>query len=82
MSAYSIAREHLDVVASLAADNGVDLEAVRAAVERFVARDEFIAWLPVSYEMQIEAAAMNAERRLRASRLIDLLQERHALGRE
>ena len=62
--------------------DGVDLEAVRAAVERFVARDEFIAWLPVSYEMQIEAAAMNAERRLRASRLIDLLQERHALGRE
>ena len=32
MSAYSIAREHLDAVTSLAADGGVELEAALRAV--------------------------------------------------
>ena len=32
LSAYSIAREHLDTVSSLAADSGVDLEAALRAV--------------------------------------------------
>ena len=32
MSAYSIAREHLDAVTALAADSGVDIEAALRAV--------------------------------------------------
>lgn len=58
----------------------VDLDALTSAVERFIERDEFIAWLPISYEMQIEAAAMNAERRKRAQHLIDLLRSRYGLS--
>jgi hypothetical protein len=64
---------------NVARQESVNPEAVRAAVERFVERDEFIAWLPISYEMQIDAAQMNAERQTRAQRLIEQLRSHYGL---
>ena len=65
---------------SRARQDPVDPNALQAAIERFLARDTFIAWLPNAYEMQIELAYNNAERNARASRLIDLLRERYVVA--
>ena len=53
----------------------VDLAEVEAAVDRFLSKPDFIAWLPISYGMQIELAETNSERRRLAIELQSLLSE-------
>ena len=53
----------------------VDLAEVEAAVDRFLSKPDFIAWLPISYGMQIDLAETNSERRRLAIELQSLLSE-------
>lgn len=52
----------------------VDLAGVQAAAERLRANDDFIAWLPVAYEMQLDLAMVNRERQQRAEILLQILR--------
>ena len=51
----------------------VNMAQLDEAVTRMQERTDFIAWLPIAYEMQIEIADVNSARRDRAKRLLDRL---------